>query len=74
MASTRFTVTVDVEYEVNDEDALVGATHDAEPRRQGDRAAELSDRIAVLLKVKIEANGLDVPGARVLGHSITLPG
>lgn len=74
MAITRFTVSVDVEYEVNDEIPLLGATQEAEPRLHGDRVAQLPDRVAELLQARIEANGLDVPGARVLGHSLTLPG
>ncbi|WP_217493934.1 hypothetical protein, partial [Humibacillus sp. DSM 29435] len=59
---------------VNDEVALLGATQDLEPRLHGDRVAQLSDHVAELLQTRIEANGLDVPGARVLGHSLTLPG
>jgi len=74
MPGIRFTVTVDLEYEVTDEIALLAATQDADRRGDGDDAARLSDSVAYLVESKLEAQTLDVVGARVVGHSLTLPG
>lgn len=75
MSGIRFTVTVDLEYEVTDEIALLAATQEADRRGDdGDDAARLSDSVAYLVESKLEAQWLDVIGARVVGHSLTLPG
>lgn len=74
MPGIRFTVTVDLEYEVTDEIALLAATQDADRRGDGDDAARLSDSVAYMVESKLEAQRLDVVGARVVAHSLTLPG
>ena len=78
MPGIRFTVTVDLEYEVTDEIALLAATQDADRRGDGDDAfadaARLSDSVAYLVESELEAQRLDVVGVRVVGHSLTLPG
>lgn len=67
-----FTVSVDLEYEVRDEAALRAAG--SKPEYRPGKDSEAADRIAQLLERKIDEGALDLPGAKVVGRSLTLPG
>lgn len=69
MSAERFTVTIDIEYLVEDQVALAAASAGADARP--DQPADL---VAHLLESKITAGDLDVTGARAVGHSLSLPG
>ncbi len=65
----RFIVSIDVEYLIEDEDAVHAAGSDS-LGREGD----LNERITQLVADRITGQALDLDRARVVGHSLTLPG
>jgi len=65
-----FMVTIDVEYLIEDERAVLAAGVDS----SGGRSIQLRDSIAQLIEDKFGEQALDLDGARVAGHSLTLPG
>jgi hypothetical protein len=70
MTGKTFMVTIDVEYLIENQDVVEAAASDS----VGGPAMGLRDSIAQLLEARIVEQGLDLDGARVVGHSLTLPG
>lgn len=70
MAAERFIVEISMEYQVEDQEALMTAVPHVDDRPNG----EFSDRVAHLLQAKFEEHAFDVEGVRAIGISLTLDG